>query len=86
MKNVLLGVKKFTSSKSGTEKDYEVILISGSFNERAVESGCFGSDVQSIFLPDSLKGRLQKTDIGKEIVLDYEISGRNAYLTGFAVK
>ena len=86
MKNVLLGVKKFTSTKSGAEKKYEVIIVSGSFNDRSLENGCFGSDVSEIFLPEKLHGRLEPAHIGKEIVLDYEISGTKAYLTGFSIK
>lgn len=86
MSNVLLGVKKFSSTKSGVQKDYEVIVVSSSFNARSVENGCFGSDVSEIFLPDNLKGRLTPANIGKEIVLDYEISGTKAYLTGFSTK
>lgn len=85
-KNVLLGVKKFSSEKSGTKKDYEVILVSGPFNQRSIENGCFGSDVSEIFLPDNLRGRLNPADIGKDIVLDYDVNGNKAYLTGFNVK
>lgn len=85
-KNVLLGVKKFSSSKSGTQKDYEVIVVSSPFNARSVENGCFGSDVTEMFLPEKLHGRLTSDNIGHEIVLDYEITGTKAYLTGFSIK
>lgn len=81
---ILIGVRKFNSTNKN--KDYEVMLVKTPLNPRALESGSFGSDVDEIFVPETMMGTLTPADIEKPIVLDYEISGGRAYLTGFKVK
>ena len=82
-KNVLLGVKKF-NAKSG--KSYVVMTLVSEFDERSVQSGCFGKSIEEIFVPEAMMGRLTASDVGKEIVLDYEVKSGRAYLIGFDVK
>lgn len=82
-KNVLLGVKKFTA-KSG--KNYEVMVLVSDVDARAAEGGSFGKLVDELFIPDNCLGRLTPADIGKEVILDYEIKGGRAYLIGFDIK
>lgn len=81
-KAYLLGVKKFTSKK-GT--GCEVMVLRSEFSERMYNEGCFGLNAEEHFVPDALKGTLTKEDVGKEVVLDFEISNGRAFLTGFRV-
>lgn len=83
MKNVLLGVKKF-AAKSG--KHYEVMVLASDVDERDASSGSFGKLVEEIFVPEQMMGVLQPENVGKEVVLDYEVKGGRAYLIGFNVK
>lgn len=82
-KNILLGVKKFTA-RSG--KSYEVMHLVSDVTARDVENGSFGKLVEEVFVPDRMAGFLKPEHIGKEVVMDYEITGGRAYLIGFDVK
>ena len=73
----LVGYKKITSKKSGKVQDV---------SEREKENGFIGQKVDEIFLPEAQLDLLKPSDIGKELLLDYELSGGRAYLVNVAVK
>ena len=78
----LLGVKKFTS-KGG--RKCEVMTVRSDYNSRMLAEGCFGSKVEELFVPDGMQGLLKPEDIGKEVSIDYEVSGGRAFMIGFRV-
>lgn len=82
MDKILVGVKRFTS-KAG--KNCEVMIIQSEFTPRMASDGCFGYNVEELFVPDNKVGFLKPGDIGHRIVIDYEISNGRAYMTGFNV-
>ncbi|WP_418840608.1 hypothetical protein [Roseburia inulinivorans] len=80
----LVGYKKITSKKSG--KDFCVASVVQDVSEREKENGFIGQKVDEIFLPEAQLDLLKPSDIGKELLLDYELSGGRAYLVNVAVK
>ena len=80
----LVGYKKITSKKSG--KDFCVASVVQDASKREKENGFIGQKVDEIFLPEVQLDLLKPSDIGKELLLDYELSGGRAYLVNVAVK
>lgn len=80
----LVGYKKITSKKSG--KDFCVASVVQDVSEREKENGFIGQKVDEILLPEAQLDLLKPSDIGKELLLDYELSGGRAYLVNVAVK
>lgn len=80
----LVGYKKITSKKSG--KEFCVASVVQDVSEREKENGFIGQKVDELFLPESQLNLLKPSDIGKELSLDYELSGSRAYLVNVAVK
>lgn len=76
----LAGLKKFTSKKDGTR--YCVMQIVGDFSQRDIESGCAGQKVEEVFAPADMVDRINASHVGKEVKLDYELSGSRAFLVG----
>lgn len=83
MEKKLAGYKRFTSKKGNP---LCVAVVMTPFDAKANERGCYGADVESIFLPQEQIDYLVPTDIGKPVNLVYNISGGRAYLTEFSVK
>lgn len=83
VKNILLGVKKFVS-KSGDR--YEIMTLASDPSDDEYLNGSFGKLTEEIFVPAPMHNRLSVDDIGKEIVLDYEVTRGRAKLIGFQVK
>ena len=79
----LVGYKRFTSKKNG--KDYCVANVITTYNQRNIDAGCVGNAVEEIFMPDELYDLLKPGDVGKELQLDYELSGGRAYLVDVSV-
>jgi len=80
----LVGYKKITSKKSG--KDFCVAFVVQDVSEREKENGFIGQKVDEIFFPEAQLDLLKPSDIGKELLLDYELSGGRAYLVNVTVK
>lgn len=78
--SVLVGYKRFKSKKGD---DYCVANVVTDYSANA--TGCVGQKVEEVFMPDEMYEYLQPADVGKEIKLDYEVSGNRAYLTGVKV-
>ena len=83
VKNILLGVKKF-NSKDGTR--YEIMTLASDPSDDEALNGSFGKLTEEIFVPAQMHNRLSMDDLGREILLDYEVSRGRARLTGFQVK
>lgn len=79
----LIGISNFTS-RGG--KDCHTITILQDCTERDNSRGSFGQKAETIFLNDDLADKVKVADIGKNIVLDYEVSSGRAYIVGFTVK
>lgn len=79
----LVGYKKFVSKKNG--KTYCVAEVVQDLSAREIENGSVGQKVDEIFLPEDKLDLLKITDIGKELTLDYELSGGRAYLVNVTV-
>lgn len=80
----LVGYRRFTSKKNG--KDYCVAEVETPFSTRETSSGAVGCKTEQIFIPEDQYDLLKPADIGKEIKLDYELSGGRAYLVNVTVK
>lgn len=80
----LVGYKKITSKKSG--KRFCVASVLQDVSDREKENGFIGQKVDELFLPESQVDYLKPSDIGKELMLDYELSGGRAFLVSVAVK
>ena len=76
----LVGFKKFASKKEGTR--YCVMQIVGDFSQRDLANGCVGQKVEEVFCPADMVDTINQTHVGKEVKLDYELSGSRAYLVG----
>lgn len=76
----LVGLKKFASKKDGTR--YCVMQIVGDFSQRDIESGCSGQKVEEVFAPADMVDRINASHVGKEVKLDFELSGSRAFLVG----
>lgn len=79
----LVGYRRFTSKK-GT--DCCIANIVSDYNGREKEMGAVGEKTEEIFVPASQYNLLQPSDIGCEIVLNYEFSGNRAFLNEIVVK
>lgn len=80
----LVGYKKITSKKSG--KEFCVASVVQDVSDREKRGGFVGQKVDEIFLPESQLDLLKPSDIGKELGLDYELSGNRAYVVNVTVK
>jgi hypothetical protein len=74
----LVGFKKFTGKKDGTK--YCVLQVVGEFNAREKNNGCAGQKVEEVFMPADKVDSVNESLIGREVKLDYELSGNRAYL------
>lgn len=79
MANVLVGFNRFTSSKSG--KVLCVAQIVSDINARESANGFVGKKVLAIYTPQEQVDYLTNNMIGKNIELNYEISGGKPYLS-----
>lgn len=81
-KSTLVGYKRFKSKKGN-----EVCMASVStpFSPAENGRGCYGDDVQTVFMPENQLDYLQPSDIGKEVKLSYSISSGRAFLVDFVV-
>ena len=80
----LVGFRRFSSKKNG--KDYGVAEVVSPFSQRELSNGCCGQKTEQIFMPEEQYNLLKESDLGKEIQLDYELSGGRAYLVNVTVK
>lgn len=75
---VLLGIKRFTSTKSGEEKKYEVIVLGSEVTTYEKEKGSVGiGTFQEIFVPEKFIGTIKNSDLNKQVFIDYEKVVRN---------
>lgn len=79
----LVGYRRFTSKKN---KDYCVAEIETPFNSRETSAGAVGCKTEQVFMPDEQYDLLKPEHIGKELRLDYELSGGKAYLVNVTLK
>lgn len=80
----LLGYVKGVSKKNGNS--YCMMHVVSDFSENEKTNGAQGAKVETLFLPSDQMDVLKPADIGKEIFLDYTISGGRAFLNGVTVK
>lgn len=80
----LLGYKRFKAEK--TQRDICIMFVAQDISQREKEHGYVGQKIVEMFIPESQIGLLKPSDIGKELLLDYELSGNRAYLVNVAVK
>ena len=79
----LVGYKRFVSKKNG--KEFCVANVVGEYGAREKANGCVGEKIEEIFLPEEKVSFLQPSHIGKEIKLEYELSGGRAYIVDFEI-
>lgn len=79
----LLGYKKGVSKQN---KPYCIAYVVEDLSAREKERGSVGSKVEDLFLPVELVDVLRPVDVGKELVLDWSVSGGRAFLAGLTVK
>ncbi len=78
----LVGIASFMSKKGN---ECHTITILQDCSERDRENGRYGCKAETIFLDDTLFGRVKPADCGKEIKLDYEVSNGRAYVVGLSI-
>ena len=83
MSSVLVGFKRFNGKKDG--KCYCVAEVVSDYSVREKTNGCVGRKVEEIFLPEEKVEYLNESHLGKEVKLEYELSGSRAYLVDFEV-
>ena len=81
-RNVLIGYKR--GSFEG--RSYEYMWLATDLKEKDIENGGSGMSVEKHYIPNDLIGILKPEDIGKELLLDFEVVNGKAYLLGFVVK
>lgn len=79
----LVGYKKFTS-RAG--RDCCVASIVRPFSERDKTFGAVGEKAEEIFMPESQVDLLKPSDVGHELILDYDMSDGRAFLYNVTVK
>ena len=82
-KSKLVGFKRFKSKKGN---ECCVANVVTSFTPAENSRGSYGSDVQSVFLPEDQVDMLTEKDIGKDVELNYNIVAGRAYLGSLVVK
>lgn len=75
----LVGYQKGTSKKTG--KSYCIAHV---VQDKA--NGVTGAKTDNIFMPDDLVDLFTPGDVGKELILDYNVSGGRAFLVNATVK
>lgn len=75
----LVGYQRGTSKKTG--KPYCIAHV---VQDKA--NGVTGSKTDNLFMPDGLLDLFKVEDIGKELILEYNLSGSRAYLSNVTVK
>ena len=83
MATVLVGYHKFTSKKG---KDFCVASVVKDLSPRDQAFGYIGQKTEEIFMPDDQLNMLKPEDIGKELILDYDMSDGRAFLISVTVK
>ena len=83
MNNCLLGYQKGVSKKTG--KPYCRFYVSSDLTGFDKESGFVGVKVEEKFLPADQVDLFNPSCIGKELHLDYALSGNYAFLTNVSV-
>lgn len=82
MEKKLIGFKRFRSKKGN---DVCVAHIATKFTPQQEANGAYGCAVESLFLPPDQYDYLRPDDLGKEVITDYDIVGRQAYLRTLTV-
>lgn len=79
----LVGFKRFVAKKNG--KEYCVANVISEYSGREKANGCIGEKVEEIFLPEELTNLLQPGHVGKDVKMEYELSGNRAYLVNLEI-
>lgn len=79
----LLGYKRFHSVNKN--KDFCSAMVVHDPTQRDKVAGLVGQKCESLFVPEELYDYLRPDDIGKEVILDYDISDGRARLVGLSV-
>lgn len=79
----LMGYHRFTSKKN---KECCVASVLKDLTPRDQAYGYVGQKTDEIFMPDSQLDLLKPEDIGKELILDYDMSDGRAFLYNVTVK
>lgn len=80
----LLGYRKGVSKKTGNP--YCQMHVLSDVSEGEKNGGFVGQKTETPFAPEGYVDYLKPEMIGKEIFLDYSISGGRAFLTSISVK
>ena len=70
-------------AKSGNK--YTMAYVVSDLSNNDIARGTVGQKAETVFLPVVQVGTLTPDDIGKEVQLDYTVSGGRAYLESFNV-
>lgn len=80
----LLGYRKFAGRKDAS-KTYCVATIASELTDKERQNGWVGLKVEEVFMPDDLVNFFKPEHLGRELVLDYNISNGRAYLVNVTV-
>jgi len=81
----LLGYRKFAGKKDAS-KTYCVATVASELTDRDRTNGYVGLKVEEIFMPDEFVDFLKPEHVGKNLVIDYNVSGGRAYVQNVVVK
>lgn len=78
----LVGYRNIKTKKG---EEFTLAGIVQDLSDREKANGAVGQKVDDIWLPKDQYNMLKPEDIGKELKLDYELSGGRAYLVNVSV-
>lgn len=79
----LVGISSFTSKKGNP--CYTITTLADC-TERDNEVGRYGQKAETLFVDKVLYEKLKPQDCGKQIIIDYEVTGTYARVIGLSVK
>lgn len=79
----LVGYRRFISGKG---RDCCVASVLVDATERDKNAGQVGQKTEDVFIPSDQLDLLKPSDIGKELVCDYDLSNGRAFLIHVSVK
>lgn len=78
----LVGYRNIKTKKG---EEFTLASIVQDLSDREKANGAVGQKVDDVWLPKEQYNTLKPEDIGKELKLDYELSGGRAYLVNVSV-
>lgn len=83
MAKKVLGFRKFTS-KGGNE--CRMLTVMEPYTDHAKQAGAVGNRVEDLFIPRECNFVVTEKDVGREVIVDYDVVGNRAYVSSVTWK